>query len=95
MSRSGSSAEGAPDVVGAVDGVEYDAAGSAAAGKQTAAAAREPLTRAVTAAAPLMRCPDPAAIAFRVRKQALRGRFHLYCSDIGRFLECGIAVRKG
>ncbi|MET9017032.1 hypothetical protein [Streptomyces olivaceoviridis] len=51
--------------------MEYDAAGSAAAGKQTAAAAREPLTRAVTAAAPLMRCPDPAAIAFRVRKQAL------------------------
>ncbi|GGZ24963.1 hypothetical protein GCM10010300_80610 [Streptomyces olivaceoviridis] len=55
--------------------MEYDAAGSAAAGKQTAAAAREPLTRAVTAAAPLMRCPDPPAIAFRVRKQALKERF--------------------
>ncbi|MFJ4519227.1 hypothetical protein [Streptomyces sp. NPDC088816] len=32
------------------------------ASKQTAAAVREPLTRAATAAAPLMRCSDPAVV---------------------------------
>ncbi|MEU2900755.1 hypothetical protein ACWC4E_32220 [Streptomyces sp. NPDC001273] len=32
------------------------------AGKQSAAAVREPLTRAATAAAPLMRCSDPAVV---------------------------------
>ncbi|MDN3249742.1 hypothetical protein [Streptomyces sp. ZSW22] len=32
------------------------------AGKQTVAAVREPLTRAATAAAPLMRCSDPAVV---------------------------------
>jgi hypothetical protein len=32
------------------------------ASKQTVAAGRDPLTRAVTAAAPLMRCSDPAVV---------------------------------
>ncbi|MFJ6691577.1 hypothetical protein [Streptomyces sp. NPDC091294] len=32
------------------------------ASKQTVAAVREPLTRAATAAAPLMRCSDPAVV---------------------------------